>query len=366
MLQRLRALPDVEAAALAVSIPLDIHGLPGIVCPRGTDASRRQLDRSLSNTVTPGYFAVMGIPMLAGQDFSELGNTSQPPQAIVNQAFVHQFIDSGEPLGRRIVIGDTTHTIVGVARTSVNDSFSEPPTPVVYLSYRDRPSRFGEMHLRTTLADESVVAPAVRRVIRELDESLPIFNVRTLTQQIDTSLALRRIPARMFIVLGPLILLLAATGIYAAVAYNVAQRTSEVGVRLALGASVGRILAQLVGETLRVVGLGVVAGWALVAYIYVRFLRGALDPMVFGGVPLLLVAVAAFACWAAARRATRSGSGHGAEGGVEVQGVQRKVRGAGRARGAKPHTVAARVAPLHASHPSHLHPCTSCTCSVSE
>ncbi len=120
VLQRLRALPDVEAAALATSIPLDIHGLPvrsfaleGRTRPDGT------LDRSLSNTVTPGYFAVMGIPMLAGQDFSELGNTSQPPEAIVNQAFVQQFVEKGEPLGRRIVIGDTTHTIVGVVRTSV-------------------------------------------------------------------------------------------------------------------------------------------------------------------------------------------------------------------------------------------------------
>jgi hypothetical protein len=258
----------------------------------------------LSNTVTPGYFAVMNIPIVAGHDFAELDDTVEPPQAVVNQTFVARYVGNGEVLGRRVTLGDTAYTIVGVVRTSLSDAFGEAPTPAVYMSYRDRPSRAGEMHVRTRVADETVLAPAIRRVVRELDESLPVYNVRTLTQHVDMNLALRKIPARMFMVLGPLILVLAAIGTYAVVAYDVANRTSEIGVRVALGASGGRILRQVMNESLRVVLIGAAAGWAATAYLYVRFLRGQLDLPVFGGVPLLLLGVAAIACWLPARRAS--------------------------------------------------------------
>ena len=306
VLTGLRALPDVESAALAVSVPLDIHGLPSrqfeVEGRARTDGTR---DRALSNTVTPGYFATMGIPFVAGQDFAELGDTTASPQAVVNQEFVRRYIGEGEALGRRVTIGDTAHVIVGVVRTTLNDSFSESPTAAIYLSYRDRPSSFAEMHVRTRMGDETVLAPAVRGVLRDLDASLPVYNVRTLTQHVDMNLALRRIPAQMFMVLGPLILVLAAVGIYAVVAYNVAQRTAEIGVRMALGASASIVLRQIVGENLRVIIAAALVGWAFVAYIYTRFMRGDLDPTAFAAVPMLLLLVAATACWVPARRASR-------------------------------------------------------------
>ena len=306
VLTAVRAIPDVESAAFAVQIPLDIHGLPSrAFVLEGRARVDGAEDRSLSNTVTPGYFATMNIPLMAGQDFAELGDTAAPPQAVVNQEFVRRYIGTAEPLGRRITIGNTTYVIVGIVKTTLNESFSEPPTPVIYLSYRDRPSSFAEMHLRTRLGDETLLAPAVRRVVREIDASLPVYNVRTLTQHVDMNLALRRIPAQMFMVLGPLILVLAAVGIYAVVAYNVTQRTSEIGVRMALGASASTVLRQIIGENLRVVLGGAVAGWAIVAYIYTRFMRGDLDITAFGLAPLLLLVVAAAACWLPARRASR-------------------------------------------------------------
>jgi ABC-type antimicrobial peptide transport system permease subunit len=175
----------------------------------------------------------------------------------------------------------------------------------MYLSYRDRPSGFGEMHVRTRLGDEMMLAAAVRRAVREIDGSLPTFNVRTLTQHVDMSLALRRIPARMFIVLGPLILVLAAIGIYAVVDYGVAHRTAEIGVRIALGASAERVRHQVISESLRVVGAGALVGWVFVAYIYTQFLRGSLDVSVFAGVPVLLLGVATAACWLPAWRASQ-------------------------------------------------------------
>jgi predicted permease len=306
VLTKLRALPDVESAALSVSIPLDIHGLPSrAFVLEGRARTDGAEDRTVSNTVTPGYFATMDIPLVAGRDFGALTDTAAAAEVVVNQDFVRRFVGEGEPLGRRLTVGETTYVIVGVVRTSLSDSFTEAPTPAIYFSYRDRPARFGEMHLRTRLGDETLLAPAVRRAIRELDSSLPVYNVRTMTQHVEMSLAMRRIPARMFLVLGPLILLLAAIGIYAVVAYNVSQRTAEIGVRMALGATGPTVVSQIVRENLLVVLGGAVVGWALVAYVYTRFLRGDLDLMAFVVVPTMLIAVAAAACWIPARRASR-------------------------------------------------------------
>jgi predicted permease len=304
LLDEIAALPDVESVAISGSVPLDIHGLPSRTFTlEGRARTDGGVDRTLSNTVTPGYLRTMQIPLLAGEDFAPLADRAQPPQAIVNQAFVQRYVDGGEPLGRRITVGDTAYTIVGVARDSLNESFSEGPTPVVYLSYRDRPSRQGEIHLRTRLGDETMLAPSVRRAVRAADPALPVYNVRTMSQHVEMNLALRKIPARMFIVLGPLILVLAAVGIYAVVAYNVAQRRTEVGVRMALGATAAGVVRQLVTESLWVTAAGAVVGWAFIALVYSRLLRGQLDLTAFGGVPLLLFAVATLAAWLPARRA---------------------------------------------------------------
>jgi predicted permease len=305
LLDELRAHPDVEVAAIAASMPLDIHGLPqrsfqleGRV---RTDGGR---DRALSNTVTPGYFAAMRIPLLAGRDFAELADAAAPAQAVVNQEFVRRYIDNGEALGRRIENNGKTYVICGVVRNSFYDSYGEPATPIIYFSYRDRPAFAGEIHLRARVGEETLLAPAVRHAVRAVDPSLPVYNVRTLTQHVETNLALRRIPARMFIVLGPLLLLLAAIGIYGVVAYAVSQRTREIGVRIALGATPGGVVAQMVRESLRVVVAGAAFGWVLVFMVYTHLVRGTLDLPSFIGVPSLLVAVAAVASWLPARRAT--------------------------------------------------------------
>jgi predicted permease len=304
LLERLRAVPAVEAAAISSSVPLDIHGLPArSFVLEGRPRLDGTVDRSLSNTVTPGYFAAMGIPLLAGSDFAELSDTTQPAQAIVNDAFVRQYIGDGEAIGRRLRIGDQDYTIAGIVRHSLYESFSEPPTPIIYLSYRDRPVRAGEIHVRTRLGDESMLAPAVRRAVREVDPSLPVYSVRTLTEHVDMNLVLRRIPARMFIVLGPLMLILAAIGIYAVVAYSVAHRSSEIGVRVALGASATRVVNQIVGENFKVICAGAIAGWLPIAYVYTHLFRQGLDVAVFVGVPVLLLVVAVVASWVPARRA---------------------------------------------------------------
>ena len=139
-------------------------------------------------------------------------------------------------------------------------------------------------------------------MVRDLDAELPLFNVRTLTDHIETNLVFRRVPARLFSILGPLLLMLAAIGIYAVVAYTVSLRTMEIGVRLALGATVRRLIAQFVGESLVVVGLGALAGWALAlaAAIVIAPTGRRCSRRAGDSVP-----AAALACWIPVRRATR-------------------------------------------------------------
>jgi predicted permease len=307
LLDGLRALPGVEAAAIARSVPLDIHGLPlRAFTLEGRARTDGVSDQALTNTVTPGYFRTMGIPILEGADFADLADTSGPPQAVVNEEFVRRYLPSAQPLGRRLEIRGGTYAITGIVRNSLYDAFGEPPMPMLYLSYRDRPSVAGEIHLRTRAGTELARLPAVRRIVREIDPTAPVFDVRTLSEHVEKNLILRRIPARMFVVLGPLLLVLAAIGIYAVVAHATAHRTTEIGVRLALGAGAGRVVAQIVGETLRVIGIGMLAGWALVFVVALHAApRGTLDAPLLLGVPALLFVVAAIACWVPARRATR-------------------------------------------------------------
>ena len=330
LLERLRALPQVEAAAIAGSVPLDIHGFAmrsfTVEGRRAPDLARgntngasgatanNALDQALANTVTPGYFAVMGIPFRAGADFADLADTAAPPQAVVNEEFVRRFVSRDdspsataqgltEAIGRRIQTRGATFVTAGVVRNSLSESFGEPPTPVIYLSYRDRPSARGEIHLRTRPGTELLLGPAVERIVSEVDPTQPIYNVRTLTDHVEQNLFLRRIPARMFVVLGPLLLVLAAIGIYAVVAYGVSQRTKEIGVRLAIGATAGRVIVEIVLDSLRVVVAGASVGWAMAVVLKLHLLRGPLSLVVFGGIPLILVLVAGAASWIPARRA---------------------------------------------------------------
>ncbi len=300
----LRALPSVEAAAIASSVPLDIHGLPSrVFTVDGHSRADGGFDEALTNIVTPGYFAVMGIEQLAGRDFASLTDTTAPRQAIVNEEFVRRYVATGEPMGRQIRARGGPFTIIGVVRDSLYNAFGEPPTPAIYFSYKDNPQPRGEIHVRFRPGSEGAGSAEVRRVMRELDADLPVFNLRSMTQHVDTNLIFRTVPARMFSVLGPLLLVLAAIGIYAVVAYSVSLRTREVGVRLALGATSMRVVRQFVGESMVVALVGGLLGWSVAFLLATDFAPGGrIDAVVFAAVPLILMAVAGVASWIPARR----------------------------------------------------------------
>ena len=306
LLERLHRVPAVEAAALANAMPLDIHGLPmrGFRL-EGRAQVTQQPEQALSNIVSPGYFKAMGIPLVAGDDFADLTNTTLPPQAIVNEEFVRRYIAPADPLGRRLMNGDTPYTITGVVRTTTYDAFGEPPTPAFFLSYRDRPRWLGEVHVRARPGSETLLAAEVQRAVREIDASLPVYNVRTMAEHVERNLFLRKIPARMFLFIAPLLLSLVAIGIYAVVSYSVAQRTTEIGVRIALGATSDRVVSQIVREGLLVTSAGMILAWVLAVMIEMHIFNGGANAwFVLLTVPLVLIAVAGLSCWLPARRAT--------------------------------------------------------------
>ncbi len=307
LLERLRSVPDVEAAAIATNVPLDLHGIPARpFTVQGRVRTEAGQDRAVSNTVTPGYFKAMAIPLLEGNDFADMRDRAASAQAIVNEEFVRRYLDGADAIGRRIQTQAGSFTIIGVARNSVYDAFGEPTQPAVYFSYRDLSWSQGEIHLRTRSGNETALASEARAVLRDLDPMLPLYDVRTFSQHIERNLFLRRIPARMFVVLGPLLLGLAAIGIYAVVSYAVSRRTREIGVRLAFGATSGRVVRQIIRENLGVIARGAAIGWVLALVISVHAItKGVINLPVFIGVPVILTGVATLACWIPARKASR-------------------------------------------------------------
>lgn len=307
LLDRLRAVPGIEGTAISSSVPLDIHGLPSrVFSVDGWTRAEPGFDAALANTVTPGYFDVLEMPLVAGSDFADLRDPSAPPQVIVSEAFVRRYLAGLEPIGRKLQARGRTYYIAGVVRDATYNAFGEPAQAIIYFSYRDNPTAVGEIHTRTREGTGKHLAPEVRRAVRELDADLPVFNVRTLNEHVETNLVFRRIPARLFALLGPMLLALAAIGIYAVVTYTLSLRTAEIGVRLAIGATPPKVIAHFVGESLMVIATGAIAGWLLAFVAALNVMPGgSVDSVVFAAVPLMLLSVALLACWLPARRAAR-------------------------------------------------------------
>jgi macrolide transport system ATP-binding/permease protein len=306
LLARLRTVPGIDAVALASAVPLDIHGLPlRSFTLEGRPQLQEAPDQALANTVSNDYFKAMGVPIVDGRDFADMSDTTLGPQVMVNQEFVRRFV-TGEVVGRRLDYRDRTYTINGVVRDSTYEVFGEAPTPAMFFAFRDRPSILAEIHLRVKPGSEVTFAGEIQRAVRELDASLPVYNVRTMTDHVDRNLMLRKIPARMFLVIAPLLLALVSMGIYAVVSYTVAHRTSEIGVRMALGATSGSVVRQIVKEGMTVIGAGALLAWMLALLVdFHLFAGGVADLPVLLGVPVLLLIVALVACWVPARRATQ-------------------------------------------------------------
>jgi macrolide transport system ATP-binding/permease protein len=217
------------------------------------------------NNVSSNYFATTGIHLLHGRDFSSTDNASSPKIAIVNEAFARHYFGDGDPIGLQFSYADNEpdrFQIVGlVADARVNDIREEAP-PIIYFPVAQNPGNIDGLEVRTE-ADPTWIATQARRVVTDVDPRIPIVSIATLNQQVQDNLAQPRLIARLTTIFGLLALGLACLGLYGVMSYSTERRTSEIGIRLALGSTRQMVLRLVIWETLRLAGCGAMAGLAL-------------------------------------------------------------------------------------------------------
>jgi putative ABC transport system permease protein len=311
-LDRARALPGVQSAALVLGLPLS--GLNNELEVTVRDAPPQAPGEAVSAgyaQVSPGYFRTMDIPLLQGRDFTDQDRAGGPPVMVVDETFVKKFKLAANPLGRRINIGDGTEDveIIGVVKDIKHTGMVDPPRGEMYRPYRQ--ITWGSMSVvaRTRRQPEEL-ARVIRAELDALDPDQPIWRPRAMSQLVSAAVAQRRLSVQLLGGFAGAAMLLAAMGLYGLLAYNIAQRTHEIGIRMALGARRSDVVRLVLGQGLGLSAAGIAIGLAG-ALASTRLLRGLLfeigpgDPVSFAAVTVLLAIVALLACWLPALRATR-------------------------------------------------------------
>jgi len=308
--QKLAALPGVLSLSSA-ELPLisDEDRSSNFTLPGMTETPDVQF-----NCIGPGHFSNLRIPLLRGREFTLADNEAGPKVAIVNQTLAQKYFPNGQALGQLMKFGGGSGPldmqIVGIVRDSHHSDIRETPRPFVYVPYRQRKSLTSLTFYLRTSTDPTSLSNSVRATLAQLDASLPIYDVHSFDDQIDQRLSSSRLLAILAIIFGALAALLAAMGIYALLAYTVAQRTREIGVRMALGAAPKRVAVMILAEVARLTAIGIAVGLPL-AYAAGKLI----DSMLFGVhsfapycIAIALTAlptVAAIAAYLPARRASR-------------------------------------------------------------
>jgi predicted permease len=323
--ERLEALPGLMRAAATYSVPLEsMFGVPFNIVGR-TPASGRYDGRGW-NAVSPGYFDVLRIPLLRGRAFNDRDDAAGARVAIIDEALARQFWPKGDPVGERLILGhgygpefeEPARQIIGVVGDIHNLGLSPDPPPVVYVPLAQVTDGLTALAARAsslvwiarTRGNPSQLSSAIQNQLQPASGGLPLASVRTEQEVASQSTASEDFNALLMSVFGSTALLLAAIGVYGLMAYSVAQRTQEIGIRLALGAEVSDVRNMVIAQGMRLAAIGIVIGIASsfgLARLLADFLFGVkpLDPLVFTLAPAILAAVALFAVWLPARRATR-------------------------------------------------------------
>jgi putative ABC transport system permease protein len=312
LIDRVRSLPGMQAAGLTTTVPLTGDGntdnfiVEGHEPEPGAEGVQGQL-----LLMTPGNLQAMGIPLLRGRDFLESDTGDSPQVAIVDETLARMFWPDGDALGKRVeTTGDMQWmTIVGVVGGIKEGELAEKLQPHIYAPLAQQPPLFAKLVLRTDAAASSTTG-AVRAAVSGLDPDVPVYSIRSMNDVIARTLNSHRLTNLLLTSFSVLALMLAAVGIYGTMSLYVGSRKNEFGVRLALGAQPGMVLRLVLREGMLLIAAGVVIGvggsLALTrAIASLLFEVSPTDPVVFIGVPLLLVFVALAACSIPARRASR-------------------------------------------------------------
>jgi putative ABC transport system permease protein len=324
LLERIRRdagfIHDIRAAALSVITPVSGNGLGNRVEVLGVPAlPENQLDSS-TNFVSPSWFATYGIPLLVGRDFTDRDRVGTPDVAIVNQAFARKFLNGANPVGRfvrEVYVGRAAtapqREIVGLVADATYHSLREPAPPTVYkpiaqVDPADPLLGFVSLSVAAASGSPAALAPRVVAAITNIHPDLSLTS-HALASQVEGSLARERLLALLSGFFGVLALLLAAIGLYGLTSYGVSRRRSEIGIRLALGATPNTVIVTVLRHVAVLVSAGILAG-TLLSWWMARFVAPALlyglkprDPLTIAGAALVLLVVGALAGWLPARRA---------------------------------------------------------------
>jgi putative ABC transport system permease protein len=314
----LRSLPGVENAAGVSGLPMNENGgsvgfyVEGEPLPADNEATF-----VIYRLTTPGYFATMRIPLIDGRDFSPAdGPAAAPRVVVVNRTFARRYWPGTSAVGKRVAFTtkptpEDWATVVGVVGDTHHSSLAEAIDVQMYVPYTQEPNWYppGQIVLRTAV-DPSTLASAARDRIRTIDPLIPVGDIQTMEGIIGRSVSTPRFHLMLLAILSASALLLAVVGIYGLLAFSVALRTREIGVRCALGATRRSIARMIMNEGLRLTGAGLLVGLAI-AFAATRWLDTLLfeigndDPITFAGIAVLLLAVATLACYVPARRAAQ-------------------------------------------------------------
>lgn len=310
----LNGLPGVESEVLAVVPLLENNEWDNWVTIEGYAAKADERPDPHVQYCSPGFFKTLNIPVLLGRDFNERDGPGAPKVAIVNQKFVRRYFGSADPLGRHVGMGIDPGTklniqIVGVAGDTKYESMRDEIPEELYIPYDQKGFAEGGTFYVRSRGDPAGVFNALQTAVRAVDPSVPMFNMRTLSYQVETSLLSERLLAALSGVFGFLATMLAAMGLYGVMAFMVTRRTREIGVRMALGAGQGSVMWMVLRETLVLAGIGVAIG-VLGAYAVTRLIQNQLfgvqptDLLTIAAAALGIAGVAALAGYVPARRAT--------------------------------------------------------------
>jgi putative ABC transport system permease protein len=314
---RIASLPDVQSASAVLPLPLSGDRFSISFQIEGRPVARKDEPSSDMFVITPNYFRTMGIPILKGRDFEQRDEHKSTPVIIVNQSFAKQYFPGEDPIGKRIHPGISTwddeksmmREIVGVVADIRNRALSTEPKPAYYMPQSQVP--FGQLVVVVKAArDPHSLVGSVTREVRALDQELPVFSVKTMEEYIAASVAAPRFNTTLLSIFAAVALVLTIIGLYGVMSYSVAQRTNEIGIRMALGAQARDVLT-LIGRqaiTLVLIGLAIgLAGALALTRLLATLLFGVTtkDPATFAAIALLLSIVAILACYIPAWRATK-------------------------------------------------------------
>jgi len=302
-------LPGVSSASISLHDPLTGGWTTRVTVVGRPAPPPGEQDEAEFSPVDQEYFRTLRVPLKKGRQFTEMDDAKHPLVAIVNEAFLRRHFPDEDPVGRSINVFGVPRQIIGVSGDVRLAGFTDPPRPVVYLPFRQNPMARFSVLVRTE-GDATQLVPAVRKLINSIDRDLAVYNVTTLDQGLDDSLAARRLTAVVVAGMAGIALFLAALGIYGVISYSVSQRTSEIGIRIAVGARGFDIVRREVSVMMMRVLAGLLLGCAG-ALVSGRFLSSLLhdvsptDPAVFSLVLIMLVLVGLAACFLPVMRAIR-------------------------------------------------------------